>query len=110
MTATSLLHFGVKLFNSGDYFQAHEVWEDLWRETVGPAKLYYQGLIHAAVGMYHLGRGNAVGARSQLSKAILRLEQGTQTESHFDTAQFISQLRSAMRDLSPAEVRIVALK
>ena len=30
---------GIVLFNRGDYFEAHEVWEDLWMETAGPGTI-----------------------------------------------------------------------
>src|SRR5262245_46194286 len=50
------------LFNAGDYFEAHEVWEDLWAEAHGPERRFYQGLIQAAVGLCHFGNGNLGGA------------------------------------------------
>src|SRR5438552_2172913 len=43
-----LLVDGINFFNTGRYFQAHESWEDLWRETKGPLRLFYQGLVQAA--------------------------------------------------------------
>src|SRR5262245_16678381 len=53
---------GVVLFNRGDYFEAHEVWEDLWRDCPGEDRRFYQALIQAAVAIYHWGNGNARGA------------------------------------------------
>ena len=53
---------GVLLFNAGDYFEAHEVWEALWMDTAGPDKRFYQGLIQAAVGLCHFCNGNVRGA------------------------------------------------
>ncbi len=49
---------GVRFFNEGDFFEAHEVWEDLWLNTAGPERRFYQGLIQAAVALYHFGNGN----------------------------------------------------
>jgi predicted metal-dependent hydrolase len=49
----------------GDSFGAHEVLEELWRETRDERKLFYNGLIHAAVALYQHERGNAVGAARQ---------------------------------------------
>ena len=54
---------GIAQFNRGDYFEAHEVWEDLWHETTGPDRRFYQGLIQASVAVYHAGNGNARGAK-----------------------------------------------
>ena len=38
---------GILHFNRGDYFEAHEVWEDLWHDKAGPDRRFYQGLIQA---------------------------------------------------------------
>lgn len=55
---------GVALFNARQWFEAHEVWEELWRrpEAAGDLKLVYQSLILAAVALEHAHRGNARGA------------------------------------------------
>lgn len=53
---------GIVLFNRGDYFEAHEVWEQLWMDHAGPEKKYYQGLIQAAVALCHFCNGNVRGA------------------------------------------------
>src|SRR5256885_12285221 len=53
---------GVLFFNERDFFEAHEVWEDLWAESHGEERGFYQGLIQAAVGLFHFGRGNHGGA------------------------------------------------
>jgi hypothetical protein len=54
---------GVLFFNRQDYFEAHEVWEDLWADSHGAERRFYQGLIQAAVGLFHFGNGNLGGAR-----------------------------------------------
>jgi predicted metal-dependent hydrolase len=53
---------GVVFFNQHDYFEAHEVWEDLWAESHGLERRFYQGLIQAAVGLFHFSGGNLGGA------------------------------------------------
>lgn len=53
---------GIVLFNRGDFFEAHEVWESLWMEITGPEKPFVQGLIQAAVGLCHFCNGNLRGA------------------------------------------------
>ena len=53
---------GVLLFNAHDFFEAHEVWEDLWSESHGLQRRFYQGLIQAAVGLCHFTNGNLGGA------------------------------------------------
>ena len=53
---------GVVLFNQQDFFEAHEVWEDLWAESHGDERRFVQGLIQAAVGLFHFSGGNLGGA------------------------------------------------
>ena len=64
---------GLTLFNSRAFFDCHDAWEDLWLDTTGPDRLFYQGMIQVAVGYYHAGNGNFRGAASQLAKAIPKL-------------------------------------
>jgi hypothetical protein len=53
---------GVILFNRGDFFEAHDVWEELWADSAGPERRFYQGLIQTAVALLHFGNGNLRGA------------------------------------------------
>jgi hypothetical protein len=53
---------GILFFNRGDFFEAHEAWEDLWMNLTGPERSFVQGLIQAAVALYHFGNGNVRGA------------------------------------------------
>ncbi len=54
---------GVSAFNRGDYFAAHEEWEEVWLGCASADRLFYQSLIQAAVSLYHWGNGNRAGAR-----------------------------------------------
>jgi predicted metal-dependent hydrolase len=54
---------GIAHFNACDYYESHEVWEELWTDYRGPSRKFYQGLIQAAVALYHFGNGNIRGAR-----------------------------------------------
>jgi predicted metal-dependent hydrolase len=65
---------GVALFNRGDFFACHEIWEELWLRSAGEEKVFYQGLIQAAVAILHAERGNPRGAASTWRKARAKLE------------------------------------
>ncbi len=54
---------GIQFFNARDFFEAHEVWEDLWADSHGDERRFYQGLIQAAVGLFHFTGGNLRGAQ-----------------------------------------------
>jgi uncharacterized protein len=61
-------HRGICLFNARDFYDAHEVWEDVWRESEGLEKRFLQGLIQAAVAFHHHSTGNVVGACSLMER------------------------------------------
>jgi predicted metal-dependent hydrolase len=65
---------GVEEFNAGLFFECHDTLEDLWTGVRGPSRDFFQGLIQVAVGFYHLGNGNRVGAERLLGRALARLE------------------------------------
>jgi len=54
---------GIAYFNACEFFEAHETWEELWKEYRGELRLFYKGLIQAAVALHHFGNGNIRGAR-----------------------------------------------
>jgi uncharacterized protein len=58
----------VDLFNAAAFFEAHEVWEDIWRAASEPERRFLQGLIQIAVAFHHYTTGNLVGARSLLER------------------------------------------
>jgi uncharacterized protein len=59
---------GIRLFNDHEFFEAHEVWEDVWHMAYGIKHSFYQGMIQAAVALEHYRRGNPRGVLS-LSKS-----------------------------------------
>jgi len=91
-----LFRKGIEEFNTQCFFEAHDSWEELWRETSGPERLFYQGLIQTAVGLYHLGNGNARGAKSQLGKALDKLERYLPTYHGIDTARLAGEVRACL--------------
>ena len=68
-----LLQRGIREFNEGKFFEAHDSFEEIWQGYREPDREFLQGLIHAAVALYHLEHRNFKGARSQFSKACSRL-------------------------------------
>ena len=91
-----LFRKGIEEFNTQCFFEAHDTWEELWRETSGPDRLFYQGLIQTAVGLYHLANGNFRGARSQFGKALDKLEHYLPTYHGIDTAHLIGEVRACL--------------
>ncbi|HKD65557.1 MAG TPA: DUF309 domain-containing protein [Candidatus Binataceae bacterium] len=69
-----LFQQGIDLFNAGQFFECHEVWEQAWLRSAGAEKLFYQGMIQAAVAILHAQRGNLAGSRTLWAKAREKIE------------------------------------
>lgn len=82
-----LLARGVELFNRGEFFEAHEVWEEAWTPERDPRRLFLQSLIHVTVGAYHAMQGNPVGACRQLRKALRKIPPYLPAYEGVDTAR-----------------------
>ena len=104
---TDLLAEGIIFFNNGRYFEAHERWEDLWRRTRGPLKLFYQGLVQAAVGLHHFARGNPNGGRAQLTKSIDKLAEYPARFCQIDNEQLVADLRAILEEGAIRPINIV---
>lgn len=53
---------GIKLFNAGEFFEAHEELEFAWREEAGEIRDLYRGILQVAVTYLHITRKNYDGA------------------------------------------------
>ena len=53
---------GLRLFNAGKYFEAHEALEDAWNEEKGSVRDLYRGILQIAVVYLHITRRNYNGA------------------------------------------------
>ena len=60
---------GIRLFNCGKFFEAHEALETAWRAEPDLNRYLYQGILQLGVGYYHLLRGNTVGAKHLFNRA-----------------------------------------
>ena len=59
---------GIHLFNTGEYWEAHEAWEAEWMpDRKGPDAGFYKGLIQVAAGCLHYTRRNRRGAINKWS-------------------------------------------
>lgn len=91
---------GIDLFNEGRFFECHEAWEEVWKRSDGDEKLFYQGLIQAAVAILHAQRGNLQGARSILEKSLAKLD--AMPAEHMGIA--LGELRDGVRQFVEAAV------
>jgi hypothetical protein len=90
---------GILYFNERDFFEAHEVWEDLWAETAGPERRFYQALIQAAVGLHHFGNGNLRGAVKLYHSSRNYMAPYGSPYLGLDTARFWRDMERCFRDV-----------
>ncbi len=83
---------GLRLFNAEDFFESHEVLEDLWSETEGERRKFYQGLIQAAVALLHFGNENLGGAKKVYLSSRKYLEAYAPRYEGLDVEEFLKNL------------------
>ena len=103
-STTDLLKRGIELFNTGEFFECHEVLEEEWTPERGPRRLFLQSLIHVAVGLYHAHRGNPVGASRQLRKALRKLAGYLPQWENVDTARLYREAGEALARIEAGEL------
>jgi predicted metal-dependent hydrolase len=69
------LEAGRAAFNRGAYFEAHELWEEAWRELAGGERIVLQGLIQIAAGLHHMQEQRPRPAAALLRKGLEKISQ-----------------------------------
>ncbi len=64
---------GLDCFNQGQFFECHEVLEEIWLEETEEEKPFYQGIIQVAAGFHHYLNGNLAGTSSLLRQSVEKL-------------------------------------
>ena len=90
---------GIEFFNDCEFFEAHDVWEELWADYQGPSRRYFQGLIQAAVCLHHFGNGNCRGAIKLYHSCRGYLEDYCPVHLGLDLATFLEQLKTCCHEL-----------
>ena len=65
---------GLNLFNTADWYLAHDLFEELWHETNGLERTTLQGILQIAVAQVHLEQGNKNGATILFGEGLGRLK------------------------------------
>jgi uncharacterized protein len=80
---------GAEAFNAGDFFAAHEIWEELWDESVGTEKRLLQALVQIAAGYAKLESGVRGGALKLLARGLERLRTALSVPCGLQLAPFV---------------------
>jgi predicted metal-dependent hydrolase len=103
---------GIERFNCGEFWEAHEVWEDLWIREETELKLFYQGLIQVAGAFHHFGHANWAGMKSLLAEGIEKIAayrpftQGIDVDALLDELAPWQDLAAARTGKAPIVTRI----
>lgn len=90
---------GIDLFNDQKYWEAHEAWEEIWREAKGEEKLFYQALIQAAAALLHYDRRNNRGAHLCIKNSLTKLEKLPTPFKSLELKAFINELQNFLGDV-----------
>ncbi len=90
---------GLKLFNEREYFECHEVIEELWLETASSDRYrdLYKGVIQAAAAIYQWDRGILTGARGLYRTAVEYLDQYRPKALGLDVERLSKELKACFQ-------------
>ncbi|MFM9011036.1 MAG: DUF309 domain-containing protein [Planctomycetota bacterium] len=91
---------GIEKINEFDYYESLAFWEVLWTEDRGPSRKFYQGLIKAAVALYHFGNGNIRGARKLHGSVHGYLEPYAPRHLGLDLIAFLADFDRCLADVA----------
>ncbi len=101
---------GIEHFNECDFFEAHEVWEELWTDYQGPSRKFYQGLIQVAVCLHHFGNENTRGAVKLYHSCRSYLEEYRPHHLGLDIEKLFSELERCCEELLASEEEFPSTK
>jgi predicted metal-dependent hydrolase len=91
----------ITLFNNKEFFDAHEVLEQLWLQTEGEDKNFYKGLIQCAVALAHLQRGNRKGGNKVCGTACAYLDRYPAEYQRIENENLVQQMRAFFENPEP---------
>ena len=104
------LERGLELVRAGEYFEAHEELEEVWREAPPGERDFLQGLVHVAVAWLHASRGNRPGCERQLEKAARRLRPYRPRHRGVAVDAVLDQVDEARRTVRAGSLELPALR
>ena len=95
---------GIRLFNEGKFWHAHEAWEQVWRKHREDSRLFIQGLIQMAAA-FHLmiEKRRYSGAMSNFDKALMRLRLFEPTFLDLPVSNYIKVIELAKDEIRRLE-------
>ncbi len=95
---------GLRLYDAGEFFAAHEAWESVWLEAQEPDKTFLQGLIQVTAAFHHLQRNNRLGTALLLQAALHRLERYPARFGGVSVSLLCSDIRQRLQALEAGDL------
>lgn len=98
---------GIREYNAGEYYEAHEYLELAWRDTKTAERDLYQGVLQVGVAYYQIQRGNYRGALKMFQRArglLGPLPNGCRGIAVAQLRKDAEKVERVLRDLGPARI------
>ncbi len=90
----------VRVYNGGHYLEAHELFELIWMTKGGADRIFYQGLVHVAMGFHYVLAGDFDRATAKLRRAAELLDDFAADYLGLDVETFRRSLASCRNRLA----------
>jgi hypothetical protein len=94
---------GIELFNTHEFFEAHEAWEDIWHMAFGTKFEFYQGMIQCAVALEHYRRSNPRGVVSLFKSYNVHFKDVPAVFMGLDVKDFLARMRHTLAPVLDAD-------
>lgn len=101
------LKAGIQLFNTRQFYDCHDVIEEVWLQESSDRQLFLQGLIQAAVAFHHYESDHWGAARTMFGMALKKLSSYPDDYAGFELGRLKSALRNWKSELDNALERDV---
>ncbi|MDI6765878.1 MAG: DUF309 domain-containing protein [Bacteroidota bacterium] len=90
---------GVKMFNKGYYWEAHEAWEEIWRDQTGDGRCFIEAFVQAAEGYNFAKTGKAGTAIYCFEKSIKKLRGFERVNCDINLCSFLDDTNTILVQL-----------
>src|ERR1700730_1781789 len=94
---------GLRLYEAGEFFTAHEEWETVWLSSPEPEKTFLQGLIQVTAAFHHLQHDNRLGTVLLLQAALRRLDLYPESFGGISVALLCNEIRGRLQSLEAGD-------
>ena len=90
---------GLRHYEAGAFFAAHEEWESVWLKADEPEKTFLQAIIQVAAAFHHYRRDNRQGTMLLLQAATRRLEICPEFFGGIAVSELCADIRESLQEL-----------